>query len=232
MSSQPLSKETQELLASMMDKSKLTAFQKRQLQGAVKNGPKSLPSSVHPSTSNTQRSGVNSKHSKGAGGGRKKKKVAKVDQIQKRKNLDQILDETHHYTRPQYTSKQGHNRTLLREELGDMMSYGSEVVEKKRAIREKHAQKKQLQTTSPQTSTQQQQTMGSKKKSSEIDLFDIIVAEIDERQAHLDELQKHPHSTQQVNELRTEIAQRIKQLDTIDQRRTRQRISSKKTTKE
>ena len=204
----------------MMADSKLTAFQRRQLEANMKAGA-ALPRTVDPTSSAPHRVpalGSAGGRSKSAGSAGPRSKKASVDKIQHRKPLAAIVS-TGAYARPAYQAPQaGRDRMLQREQLADELTFGKDVAMAKQAIRERGVQPKPQQQHPQQPADAQG---ASSAGSGNVDLFDILVREIEERQDYLKQLQAGRHSPHEVAAVRTEISQRIRQLEMLDRERSK-----------
>ncbi|EGD83680.1 hypothetical protein PTSG_12150 [Salpingoeca rosetta] len=201
-----LSKDTQALVAQMMADSKLTAFQRRQLEAKMKAG-KALPTKVDP-TSSAQRPDPTKRQA----GARKPARKPSVDKIQHRKPLSAIVSSTGGYARPKYEAQPGKDRGLAREQLADELAFGKDIAQAKQAIREKGRTASRASTTAQPPQRVQTEP--------QVDLFDILVQEIEERQEHLNELRQARHDPQAIARVKAEISQRIRQLELLDRQRS------------
>eukprot|EP00049_Salpingoeca_infusionum_P009911 m.168469 g.168469 ORF g.168469 m.168469 type:complete len:218 (-) comp14478_c0_seq2:1619-2272(-) len=205
-----MSKETQDLVASLMKETGLTAFQQRQLKDAMQQGS-ALPRSVHPDSSKP----TVQKKPKAS-----KPKKLHVDNIGHRRLKADIDVQTHGYARPQYQAKEAKDMSLERERLSDTMAFGRDIAEKKAAIRAKDPSTARGSSASSQRGGS---SAGKQRKASqEVDLFDILVREIEERDAYLQKLRLVSKDKKQEQRILTEISQRIRQLELLDRQRSSQ----------
>eukprot|EP01147_Barroeca_monosierra_P005180 gene5180-7024_t len=204
------STDTRALIAQMMNDSKLTPFQKRQLEQKINKG-QSLPKQVHPTSSAAPKS-VQSQNASSETSQSRCSKL-QVDTIQHRKPLSAIMAETHAYEQPRYEVKPGLDRDTAREALADELAFGKDVAIAKQNIRNRRN------TTS--TSSTKASKQPDNDQLHEIDLFDILVKEIEERQEFLRELRLTRCDPETKSRIITEISQRIRQLELLDRKRSK-----------
>eukprot|EP00050_Salpingoeca_kvevrii_P014176 m.33243 g.33243 ORF g.33243 m.33243 type:complete len:177 (+) comp5602_c0_seq1:253-783(+) len=100
----------------------------------------------------------------------------------------------------------GTDRAALKSQLQDVMSFGKETAEAKKRVLANKAPR------APAAAAKKKQ------KEQKGDEFDAVVAEIEDRKAYLEKMgSKLPRD--EVTRLRTEISQRVRQLEDIDRRR-------------
>eukprot|EP00730_Choanoeca_flexa_P001143 TRINITY_DN10499_c0_g1_i1.p1 TRINITY_DN10499_c0_g1~~TRINITY_DN10499_c0_g1_i1.p1 ORF type:complete len:236 (+),score=17.96 TRINITY_DN10499_c0_g1_i1:127-834(+) len=226
MSQPAVSKETQKLLQKMMKDAGLTPFQQRQLNGSMHGeslkfmffrlnctsfriAGKALPSKVNPTTS--------AKEKVPAPRPKPKKVFKGPPTTGRRRHQSDILQASDNYQRPKYEAPPGGiDRQAERDRLFDVMAFGSETAEAKAKIRAK------VSGSQPQSRAQSARTKAPP-RTSEPDLFDIVMTEIEERRAHMDDLRaKHQLDRSTESQINTEISQRIRQLEIMDRDRTKQ----------
>ena len=184
------SKGTQELLKTMMEESKLTLFQQRQLKDRLKSGS-SLPTTVNPTSSKTtvskpkpQRQTKPKFHSKRS-----------KDLIEKLQTED---TETELLPRP---CKPGRDIKVEKEKLQNIMAFGDPL--KGDAFGD---QINSLRREVPCDSD-------------DVDMFEEVISEIRERQEFLKCVHKHGEDREMENIILTEISQKVRDLKQIDKSR-------------
>lgn len=186
------SKQTQDLLKVMMAESKLTNFQQRQLKSTLQNGH-SLPLECNPTSS------VPGRVSKPAA--RKRRFHSPAKQGLRTKDTINKLTEISHDDDDYRPRPIGYNSTKEKERLQNVMAFG-----------------KDLEPPSSSTVHQPQR----EEEEEEIDRFEEVMGEIEERRQFLEDMaalgQDKPHR----NRILTEISQRIRELEVIDQARCAQ----------
>ncbi|XP_033121547.1 UPF0193 protein EVG1 homolog [Anneissia japonica] len=184
------SKETQDLLKVMMQESKLTSFQQRQLQNTLKNGSK-LPLKCHPTSSAKPRQPVT----------KSVPASVKVDISGYQGGIrtrDEIED-SGAYERPKYLPGPSRNLDKEKQRLQNFMAYGEDL-----KITEKR-KKEVLKIPEPKPS---------------VDRFDELQEEIQERQNFLEEMEGLGKGKQYRTIIGTEISQKIREMEVIDKKRT------------
>ena len=184
------SKETQDLLRTMMQESKLTLFQQRQLKDKLKSGS-SLPTTVNPTSSKItvskpkpQRQTKPKFHSK------RSKKV--IERLQTEDTETELLP------RP---CKPGKDIKVEKEKLQNIMAFGDPL--KGDAFGD---QIKSLRREVPCDRD-------------DVDLFEEVMSEIRERQEFLKCVHKHGEDREMENIILTEISQKVRDLKQIDKSR-------------
>ncbi|XP_074638159.1 UPF0193 protein EVG1 homolog [Acropora palmata] len=195
----PVSKETQSLLKVMMEESKLTNFQRRQLHENMKRG-ESLPVTCNPSTSRSERMQPTSSP---------KKPLPKIMNARHlsggKRSKDSIDTKTMTEKKEIYRPPVG---KLISEKdkrrLQNVMAYGEDGKEiedpprQRRVVSEEKGQEK------------------------EIDRFDEVLQEIEDRKGFLDEMEKLGQGKKYRTIIMTEISQKIRELEVIDKERSKE----------
>lgn len=197
--SAPVSKETQNLLKVMMEESKLTNFQRRQLQDSMKKG-QSLPVACNPTTSRNERvqptsspkkplpKVMNARH---LSGGKKTKETIDIQ-----KNVE-----------PQEIYRPAPGKLISEKDkrrLQNVMAYG----EHGKDIED--------------VPTQRRRPAKEMKPEKEVDRFDEILQEIEERRSFLDEMETLGEGKKYRTIIMTEISQKIRELELIDKERSKE----------
>ncbi|XP_039266154.1 UPF0193 protein EVG1 homolog [Styela clava] len=117
------SKETQDLLKVMMEESRLTNFQRRQLSESMKGG-KSLPTRVAPTSSDVKKRSP------------PKMKPHRITVSSNMRTLDKI-EQTGAYERPQFVPKPIRSLDKEKQRLANMMAYGEDIekIPKRKIVR-------------------------------------------------------------------------------------------------
>ncbi|CAB4019047.1 Hypothetical predicted protein [Paramuricea clavata] len=196
-SRQPVSKGTQDLLKVMMQESKLTNFQQRQLSDRLKGGD-SFPTDVNP-TSSARKEARNTSSAKSAGkarDGRQLTGAGKRSQADIEKRV--ANDEEDPYRPPpgKYISEK--DKRLLQ----NTMAYGEEGAA---MIEETPRPRKPKREVKPEP---------------EIDRFDEVVQLIEERKQFLDDMEKLGQGKKYRNIIAADISQGIRELELIDKKRS------------
>ncbi|XP_031573057.1 UPF0193 protein EVG1 homolog [Actinia tenebrosa] len=195
----PVSKETQNLLKVMMEESKLTNFQRRQLNEKLSSG-QPLPTTVNPTSSRTQQPRkhspvqkplpmvLNARH---LSGGKRNKEV-----------IDQLQDE-----QPKEDYKPSPGKLITdsdKRKLQNVMAFGE--YGKKMEVNPKIKSKNKKQSIPKK----------------EVDRFDEVLQEIEERKQFLEEMEAAGKGDQYKTIINTEISQKIRELEVIDQKRSKE----------
>ncbi|XP_065066282.1 UPF0193 protein EVG1 homolog [Rhopilema esculentum] len=187
---QNVSKETSNLLKVMMEESKLTNFQRRKLQDDMKSG-KSLPVQCLPTSST----------SAGAKGKPKEPKCKKTGSRQfcysgkRRKEIIDILKERN---KDDYRPVGGKIITEKdKEKLQNIMAYGKDSPQHEKSKRPVAVEDEP-----------------------EIDRFEEVMAEIEDRRKFLDEMEALGQGKKYRTIIATEISQKIRELEIIDKERS------------
>ena len=204
------SADTQALLSSMMSKTDLTAFQKRLLLETAKKG-KSLPVSCHPDTSYYERSG--SSLSSGTGvytleDFDHKPKVLNPTNTKSKgiKTLCSILKDTPYERDSWKPSPVKVNPEKERRALQNIMAFGDPCEKKELSTRDKIKKlREKMEEPIP-----------------EIDEFEEISREIDERKEFLEEMTELGLRSKYEAKIMSEINLRLTQLRIIDQKRNKE----------
>ncbi|XP_068672708.1 UPF0193 protein EVG1 homolog [Montipora foliosa] len=195
----PVSKETQNLLKVMMEESKLTNFQRRQLQENIKRG-ESLPVSCNPTTSRSAK--VQPKRSPQ----KPLPKVMNAKHLSGGKRSKDAID-MKNTTEAQEIYKPPVGKLISEKDkrrLQNVMAYGEDGKE----IEDTPIQKRLLPVE--------------KVSEKEIDRFDEVVQEIEDRRAFLDEMEKLGQGKNYRTIIMTEISQKIRELELIDKERSKE----------
>ncbi|EDO36841.1 predicted protein [Nematostella vectensis] len=193
----PMSKETQQLLKVMMEESKLTNFQRRQLSDKMTKG-QSLPVSVNPTTSQQgqrprQTSAakkplpkvMNARH---LSGGKRSKEVIEV--------LHDTGEEPYRPAPTKYIS------TEEKRKLQNVMAYGE------------HGKEIGMKKPAKPASKSMEEV--------EVDRFDEVLQEIEERKQFLEEMESLGQGKKYRTVINTEISQKIRELELIDKKRSQE----------
>lgn len=190
-----VSKETQDLLNLMMKESKLTNFQRRQLNSTIKDG-KSLPASCNPTSSQSKQKAspitgpvtpkvLNGRHLAMSG----KRRKDTIDTM--------VQDEPKDVYRPLpgkvITEKD-------KRKLQNKMAYGVDIPEVSLSAKN--------------------QPLVVDTNQEEIDEFDTVLNEIEERRQFLKDMESLGQGKKYRTIIQTEISQKIKELEVIDKKRT------------
>ncbi|XP_068938222.1 UPF0193 protein EVG1 isoform X2 [Petaurus breviceps papuanus] len=183
--------ETCQLLKVMMEESKLTNFQQRQLMDSVKRGD-ALPSHCNPASSQKPTpKRVNS--------------VCLPPILAPRPHLRpaEVCQASEAYTRDQFKPKPCRDIEKEKGRLQDIFANGKEGIEKKK-------KKQPVQQTEPLPSDP------------EPDRFEELVKEVRERQEFLAEMQALGQGKQYRGIILTEISQKLREMEDIDQKRNKE----------
>ncbi|KAJ7372667.1 hypothetical protein OS493_017939 [Desmophyllum pertusum] len=197
--SAPVSKDTQNLLKAMMDESKLTNFQRRQLQDNMKKG-ESLPVTCNPTTSRNERAQPRSAPKKPL------PKVMNARYLSGGKRTKDAID-VQQSSGPQeiYQPAPG---TLISEKdkrrLQNVMAYGEDGKNIEDVPRQRRP--------SPREGAQEK----------EVDRFDEVLQEIEDRKGFLDEMEELGQGPKYRTIISTEISQKIRELELIDKERSKE----------
>ncbi|XP_073246485.1 UPF0193 protein EVG1 homolog [Porites lutea] len=197
--SAPVSKETQNLLKVMMDESKLTNFQRRQLQENMKRG-ESLPVSCNPTSSRSERTQQNSAPKKPL------PKVMNARHLSGGKRSKDTID-MHRSSVPQEIYRPSPGKSISEQDkrrLQNVMAYGEDG----KNIEDIPKQRR----PSPTVRAQEK----------EIDRFDEVLQEIEDRRGFLDEMEKLGEGKKYRTIITTEISQKIRELELIDKERSKE----------
>jgi len=197
--SAPVSKETQNLLKVMMEESKLTNFQRRQLQENMKKG-ESLPVACNPTTSRNGRVQPRSTPKKSL------PKVMNARHLSGGKRPKEAID-IQQSSVPQEIYKPPPGKLISEKDkrrLQNVMAYGEDG----KNIEDVPRQKK----PSPREMVQEK----------EVDRFDEVLQEIEDRKAFLDEMEELGQGKQYRTIISTEISQKIRELELIDKERSKE----------
>ena len=186
------SKETQDLLKTMMEESKLTLFQQRQIRDRLQSGS-SLPTTVNPTTSKPavsksklprqSKSKLYAKRSKDA-----------IERLQAGDTETELLP------RP---CKPGRNTVKEKERLQNIMAFGDPLTQDAFEDQIKAIRRETAEDTGDVS----------------IDRFDEIRDEIRERQEFLNCINIHGEDREINSKVLTEISQRVRELKSIDKSR-------------
>ena len=186
------SKETQDLLKTMMEESKLTLFQQRQIKDRLHSGS-SLPTTVNPTSSKPVSKPKVSRQSKPKLYSKRSKDTIEILQTED--------TETELLPRP---CKPGRNAGREKERLQNIMAFGDPLTEDAfdgqiKAIRRETADENSDVST---------------------DRFDEVMNEIRERKEFLNCINQHGEDREVNSKILTEISQRVRELKSIDKSRT------------
>ncbi|KAI6660412.1 hypothetical protein LOD99_13998 [Oopsacas minuta] len=185
------SKDTQDLLKVMMEESKLTLFQQRQIKDKLKSGS-SLPTTVNPTSSKSTVSKAKlPRQSKSKLYSKRSKDV--IERLQSEDTETELLP------RP---CKPGRDTKLEKEKLQNIMAFGDALHEDK---------------FSDQIKALRRETCDSDDVT--IDKFDEVMDEIRERQDFLNCVNKHGADREVQHKILTEISQRVREIKQIDKTR-------------
>lgn len=185
------SKETQELLKVMMDESKLTNFQQRQINNEMRAGGH-LPLRVHPTSS-----------AKPAQPPPPRPRSKKVDArnhtpgLRSKEVIEERMDEYIPDYRPLPTKSLGDKE---KDRLAHIMAYGEDLPK--------------------MTSQRFEQIMRPKTPPKEVDRFDELQAEVEERQEFLADMEALGKGKQFRAIIATEISRLIREMEMIDKKRS------------
>ncbi|KAL9956561.1 hypothetical protein ACROYT_G038054 [Oculina patagonica] len=197
--SAPVSKETQNLLKVMMEESKLTNFQRRQLQENMKKG-ESLPVSCNPTTSRNERvqpksapkkplpKVMNARH---LSGGKRTKDAIDVQQ-------SSVPQENYRPAPGKLISEKDKRR------LQNVMAYGEDGKTIEDVPKQKRPSSKEM------------------VEEKEVDRFDEVLQEIEDRKSFLDEMEALGQGKKYRPIISTEISQKIRELELIDKERSQE----------
>ncbi|XP_064643366.1 UPF0193 protein EVG1 homolog [Lineus longissimus] len=187
------SKETQNLLKEMMKESKLTNFQQRELQSKMKTG-QSLPTKCGPTFTEKTKEPVVVKAPS--------KKINPKTYSGGIRSKDTIED-SGAYERPEYNPpvKPGYSKRE-KERLTYIMQYGHDLppIDKSKLGKKKKEQEEKTQE--------------------EKERFDEILAEIDERRAFMDQMERLGQADKHRQVVDTEISQLIREMEVIDKKKS------------
>ncbi|XP_046855827.1 UPF0193 protein EVG1 homolog [Xenia sp. Carnegie-2017] len=192
----PVSKETQDLLKVMMQESKLTNFQRRQLNERLREG-ESFPTNVNPTTS------------------------ARKEQANASKTAGTTKNVNH---KSLNGGKRTQAEILRRKEFDDDEPYrplpGKCITEKdKRILQNKMSYGDEGAALIEQTPQPQNISRGGRLEP-EIDRFDEVVELIEERKQFLDDMEKLGQGKKYRSLIAAEISKGIRELELIDKKRT------------
>lgn len=184
---------THKLLKEMMQESKLTNFQQRHLEKSLRGGG-SLPTQCAP-TSSTKK--------KPASAPKKESKVLNARNYKPVIRTKQQMEDMGAFDKPDYTpmpNTKGKDNERQKDRLANIMAFGEDIDPKK---------KKQM-----------ARPKGPVNDEPDIDRFDELQLEIDERRNFLSEMEKHGQGAKFRPLIETEISQKIREMELIDKKRT------------
>ncbi|EDQ90297.1 uncharacterized protein MONBRDRAFT_36699 [Monosiga brevicollis MX1] len=203
-----ISKDTQALVQRMMKDAGLTPFQQRQLNGSLQRGT-SLPTKVKPTTSKPDATPAPKP---------KPKTVFRGPPTSTRRRQGDILEQTRGYARERYHSHDlGPAREDAKDRFYDIMAFGRETADRKESIKQRGRESSRASTAASAPAA-----LARKSQPREVDLFDIVVQEVEERRAHREKLRSIGQLDAVTDrQLQTEISQRIRQLEMMDRERAK-----------
>ncbi|XP_027046963.1 UPF0193 protein EVG1 homolog [Pocillopora damicornis] len=198
--SAPVSKETQNLLKVMMEESKLTNFQRRQLQDSMKKG-QSLPVACNPTTSrNESRVQLTSASKKPL------PKVMNARHLSGGKKTKETID-IQKSVEPQQIYRPAPGKLISEKDkrrLQNVMAYGEHGKDIEDVPTQRRPPPKEM---APEK---------------EVDRFDEILQEIEDRKSFLDEMEALGEGKKYRTIIMTEISQKIRELELIDKERSKE----------
>ncbi|XP_064368759.1 UPF0193 protein EVG1 isoform X1 [Dromaius novaehollandiae] len=185
------SRETQELLKAMMDESKLTSFQRRHLMDCVKRGD-TLPLQCNPTSS---------KDPQPAKSAVSPPKLCLPGRLPTKPHLRpaKICQAGDAYTREKFKPQARRDLEREKQRLQNILATGKDVVE--------HEVKQTL------VQTKEEETP-------EIDRFEELVNEVQERKEFLAEMEALGHGKKYRGIVLTEISQKLREMEIIDKKRS------------
>lgn len=185
------SAETQQLLKEMMQESKLTSLQQRRLKETMQNGD-SLPLQCAPNCGQFEKQDFNLATKQAS------KKVLNVSLLDGGKRTKDTIEAMGAYDQPTYRPHPGKcYYEKEKQKLANIMTYGKDM------------QKWQRQEPKPKP-----------KEPEEIDRFEELQNEIEERYVFLQEMESLGRGKKYKAMIQTEISQRIHEMEMIDKKRT------------
>ncbi|XP_076824027.1 UPF0193 protein EVG1-like [Clavelina lepadiformis] len=191
----PLSNQTKELLKVMMEESKLSNFQRRKLNETVQNG-RSLPVQVAPSSSERAHKIVPFPPPQ--------KAFSMKGRLPSSMRTREDIEESGAYERPQFVPKPIKSLEKEKDRLSNIMAYGEDVKPKSK---QQILQERRRKTDLPQ-----------------VDRFDEIEREIEERKQFLADMEKVGQGKNYRPIISSQISQLIKEMEDIDKQRTAQLV--------
>lgn len=192
----PVSKETQDLLKVMMEESRLTNFQRRQLNEAMKD-KRALPTNLPPTSTFVPKQPeielppVKTHTMRG-------KPVLVI-------RTKEVIEESGAYDRDKFRPKPTKSLDKEKNRLSNIMAFGEDVKPpSKQEILNKHREQMKL------------------LEQVEIDRFDEIQKEIEERKAFLDLMIQAGKGGHYQPIISTQISQLIREMEVIDQQRSKE----------
>lgn len=193
------SKDTQDLLKTMMEESKLTLFQQRQIKERVQSGS-SLPPSVNPSSSKPAAAPKSRAPRKPQSRALAKRSKETIDKLQLEDTDTELLP------RP---SKPGRDIRKEKEKLQNIMAFGDALAD--------DAFSEQIRVIRSEAADLTDDTF--------VDRFDEVMGEIRERQEFLSCVSRHKEGQEVKSKILTEISQRVRELKSIDRDRADNALS-------
>ncbi|XP_069509093.1 UPF0193 protein EVG1 [Ambystoma mexicanum] len=187
------SKETHELLKVMMQESKLTNFQQRQLQNHLQRGD-TLPTSCHPTSSDERPS-----HHCPLPAPGKPLRVTLPSRPSLRPAESCRAGDA--YSRDQYRPHATRDQEKEKRRLQNILATGKDIPEPRRG--------------QPPARCVEEPAV------TELDRFDELVAEIQERRQFLEEMESLGQGKKYRSIVETEISQKLREMEVIDQQRSR-----------
>lgn len=184
------SKETQELLKVMMQESKLTNFQQRQLKQQMQSGGP-LPTSCNPTSS---KAGSGPKRSSGSGG-RKPPRPSR-EGLRSKETIARLAEEEGEGEGSYRPAPGKFNSTKEKSKLQNVMAFGSD--------------------TEPHT---RRPCVPEEPAPAAVDRFDEVLYEIEERREFLTEMEALGQGQQYRSKITSEISQKIRELELLDKER-------------
>ncbi|XP_048759012.1 UPF0193 protein EVG1 homolog [Ostrea edulis] len=187
---------THQLLKDMMQESKLTNFQQRHLEKTLRGGGP-LPTQCAPTSS--------SKKKPTSAPQKKQSKVLNARNYKPVLRTKEQMEEMGAFEKPDYTplpNTRGQDKDRQRERLANIMAFGKDIDPKR--------DRKMARSRPPPPEDDDTQ----------IDRFDELQLEIDERRAFLSEMEQHGQGAKYRPVIETEISQKIREMELIDKKRT------------
>lgn len=192
----PVSKETQELMKVMMEESRLTNFQRRKLNEALKD-KSSLPTNVPPTSSFVKKKNLHIPPAPTSYTMRGKPITAI--------RTKQAIEDSGAYERDKFVPKPTVSLEKEKSRLSNIMAFGEDVLPpSKEEVLQKHREKIKLMQTV------------------EIDRFEEIQQEIEERKSFLELMFQTGKGREYEPIISVQISKLIREMEVIDQQRTAQ----------